>query len=427
MSNLPAADMLGLDELSQVLGFLSWKELLKSRVCSKWREAVKVTLVPPSMSRKISWMENPDYFIVNREYALALNWVVDALPRIQTIHTGFFLKGTTTFMVEKGDAPIESYVYHPENRESPWIDFRVLTRLRDLRSLSLEGLSFNGSYDYLFNFPKLEVLNITYTGHLRWDLSMVAQLPKLKKLHATENSELTGNLESLKVIGSTLEEIVLSKCQKVEGSIKSLAKFPRLKKLSLTKTKIIGDIREIGKDDFEALSEVDLPSGVYGGEVIKKIEDAPDIMQVWYRLNKRNPGLSGYPRWNLSEDSPQHYAADGHPPRDPPFEIEFVRAETRLGWRWTNCMAHGSCETNWFDPEPDPTDPRYDAYLIHFERLAKDVSFYEGFHSPPTQMQYEELNDTIPPPLIPNRNNFASLMHDYVSDDDNMPDLIDRD
>ena len=84
-------DMLGLDELSHVLGFLSWKELLKARVCKKWRETVKMTLVPPSMSRKIQWTDKPDYFVANREYALALIWVVDALPRIQTIYC-YFLK-----------------------------------------------------------------------------------------------------------------------------------------------------------------------------------------------------------------------------------------------------------------------------------------------------------------------------------------------
>mmetsp|Transcript_7432 Transcript_7432/g.17819 ORF Transcript_7432/g.17819 Transcript_7432/m.17819 type:complete len:422 (+) Transcript_7432:67-1332(+) len=418
MSSPSDIDMLGNDELSQVLGFLGWKELLKARVCKKWREAVKVTLVPPTMSRKLSWINNPDYFIVNRDYALALNWVVDALPRIQTIHCGFFYKGTTTFMVKKGDDPIESYVYYPENRENPPVDFRCLAKLRDLRSLNLEGLSFNGSYDFLFNFPKLEVLDITYTGHLRWDLSMLAHCPKLKKLRAMSNNQLTGNLESLKVIGSTLEDVTLTNCQQVEGSIMHLAKFPRLKTLSVHSTNITGDIRKIGKDEFLALAKVDFPSGVYGGWVIGRIEDAPDIMYIWYHLKKRNPGLSGHTGWCLAENSPQRYVFDGHRSRRPPFNIEFVKAATRLGWRWTNCETTGACETNWLDPEPDQTHPKYGEYLNELKQIEKDVYFYEGLHSPPTRMQHQEMNDTIPPPLIP------VIRRNYDDDDSSAESLL---
>ena len=74
---------------------------------------------------------------------------------------------------------------------------------------------------------------------------MVAQLPRLKKLKAYYYNQLTGNLENLKVIGSKLEKISLTKCPKVEGSIMSPSKFPRLAKFRLSRTKSTGDIRNI--------------------------------------------------------------------------------------------------------------------------------------------------------------------------------------
>ncbi|KAL3934211.1 MAG: hypothetical protein SGBAC_010023 [Bacillariaceae sp.] len=230
---------------------------------------------------------------------------------------------------------------------------------------------------------------------------MVAQFPNLKVLRARQNQQLTGNIESLQVIGSTLEEICLAKSPKVEGSIKSLAKFPRLKKVILCRTKITGNIRDIGEDDFVALASVSFPAGVYGGEIIHRIEDAPDIMHLWHRLKRRNLGVLGHTRRTLASTSPQVYGFGGHASRHPPFHVEFVRAATRSGWRWTNRAPYGACEPNWLDPEPDPTDPQYEEYLNQVEGLAKDVSFYQGFHTPPTQMQHEELNDTIPPPQIP--------------------------
>ncbi|KAL3934212.1 MAG: hypothetical protein SGBAC_010024, partial [Bacillariaceae sp.] len=225
---------------------------------------------------------------------------------------------------------------------------------------------------------------------------MLIGLPKLKKLHCMNNSYLTGNLESLQVLGQTLVEVNLCGCEDVEGSIMSLAKFPCLEELTLLRTKIAGDIRDIGANDFVALKKVDFGGHVYGGGNMNRIEDAADLMLARYRLKKRSPTLFEQRRWSLAETSTQHYQFGGHHSRVPPFNVEFVKAGPRLGWRWTNCVSGGSCETHWFDPEPNPSGPEYDIYVKEVEDVQRGVEFYAGFHVPPTQMEHDELNRRRP-------------------------------
>ncbi|CAJ1935191.1 unnamed protein product [Cylindrotheca closterium] len=402
-------DALGLDEMSMVVGYLDWKGLLRVRVCQKWRDAVKLTQVPRSMSTKFQSMNCPDYFIVNQKYALALSWIVHALPRLQTIHCNFQYRGTRKFDVKTGEDPFPNQAFTgfdsddseatpipPRRPGLDKVDLSVVSRFRDLRELSLEGLSLDGTYGFLFNFPQLESLILSNTGLLRWDFSMLSGLPKLKRLECMNNTKLTGDLEGLQVVGQTLVEVNLCGCGNVEGSIMSLSKFPHLEELSLLRTKITGDIRDIGDNDFVALKKVDFGGYVYGGGHMDRIEDAADLMLARYRMKKRSPSLFVHRRWSLIETSPQHYGFDGHHSREPPFYVEFVEAGPRLGWRWTNCVSGGSCESHWLDPEPDPIDPEYEVYLKDLEYVQRDADFYKGFNIPPTQMEHDELNRIIP-------------------------------
>ena len=101
------------------------------------------------------------------------------------------------------------------------IDLSVVPGFRDLRELSLEGLSLDGTYGYLFNFPQVESLVLSNTGLLRWDFSLLIGLPRLKNLRCLNNTKLTGDLEGLRVVGQTLVEINLCGCGNIEGSIMS--------------------------------------------------------------------------------------------------------------------------------------------------------------------------------------------------------------
>jgi hypothetical protein len=100
--------MLGLDEMSMAFGFLDWTDLLRVRVCEKWRDAVKLTQVPRSISTKF---QTPEYFIANRKHALALSWIVHALPRLQTIHCDFHCRGTRKFAVKSGEDPFPTETF----------------------------------------------------------------------------------------------------------------------------------------------------------------------------------------------------------------------------------------------------------------------------------------------------------------------------
>jgi hypothetical protein len=102
--------------------------------------------------------------------------------------------------------------------------------------------------------------------------------------------------------------------------------------------------------------------------------------------------------WSLSRDSPEWYDLNdenGHPP--PPFTINFVRAGSRVGWRWKasggggyNCISN-SCEINWLDPEPDRESNDYDVYIRELQSIQEDVFCFKGYHQPPSQDEYKRL------------------------------------
>ena len=124
-------------------------------------------------------------------------------------------------------------------------------------------------------------------------------------------------------------------------------------------TAVTGDIRGIGEDDFSSLErgELRLPHGVYGGICyeLQRISDGLDFIRAVYLFNKRRPELEYYCYATLSGDSPDWYDSvdDGYDEDTPPFDITFVEAGSRIGYRWeTNYDGGNPCEVNWLDPEP---------------------------------------------------------------------------
>ena len=78
---------LGVDEISSILSFLDWKEILRAReLSSKWKEAAKCTFAPKtSLSRR----NFADFDVKNRQAALALEWLGRALPGMYAITIDF--------------------------------------------------------------------------------------------------------------------------------------------------------------------------------------------------------------------------------------------------------------------------------------------------------------------------------------------------
>jgi hypothetical protein len=204
----------------------------------------------------------------------------------------------------------------------------------------------------------------------------------------------------LRVLKDILEKVTIQGCENVEGNFMDLADFPNLKELYLGDTAVTGDIRDIGEDDFSSLEYLDLPKGVYGGSdyELQRISDAPDLIRTLYLFKKR-PIVSLVKNWCaiLSEDSPDWYEL---PPEignedDTPFLIRFVKAGSRLGYRWQN-MHDEPCEVNWLDPEPDRESSDYSKYTEELEQINSQVyTLFRGFHQPPTEEEYHRLIEVL--------------------------------
>jgi hypothetical protein len=119
---------------------------------------------------------------------------------------------------------------------------------------------------------------------------------------------------------------------------------------------VTGDIREITENDFLHLEEyIVLPMTVIGGwgYQFQRISEVPSVMNAVYLCMRRNRDRELFSdwRWYLSRESPDWY--DGYHDLncpDHPFTVDFVRARSRLGWRWRN-EDGDSCEINWLNTE----------------------------------------------------------------------------
>jgi hypothetical protein len=256
------------------------------------------------------------------------------------------------------------------------------------------NVPLNGRYPFIFNsFPLLQKLSLKKCNDLKWDLEVLAGLPILKELDCGEKRHLTGNINSLRVLKDTLEKVEIRHCSRVEGNFMDLADFPHLKVLNLAWSAVKGDIRDIGDNDFSSLEErLFLPRGVYGGKgyELQRISDVTELVRAVYLLNKQRPFLL-IDAWigTLSYDSPDRYGSL-EDDDTPPFDIYFVKAGPRLGYRWQTYGCN-PCEVNWLDPEPGEESGDYAEYIVDLQEIECDVDSYSGFYQPPTQEEYEAL------------------------------------
>ena len=101
----------------------------------------------------------------------------------------------------------------------------------------------------------------------------------------------------------------------------------------------------------------------------------------------------------LSEDSPDQYEIEDVD--TPPFYIHFVEAGSRVGYQWeTEKYIWGTgkgkpCEVNWLDPEPDRESDDYKEYIEELRKIEGRVNYYEGFHQPPTEEEYNRLLESM--------------------------------
>ena len=371
------------DVLANVLCYLDVKQIMpKRRVCKKWKEAVKKTIVPPTNFR-VDSMDNYNALVV----------MTEALPNLQQIELcGLGLR----HKFNDGEDPNEVHAVRTANYTSH--DIEIISNFRKLLRLEIEldRAQLNGRYPVLFNFPLLQKLDIQDCPNLKWDLEMLAGMPFLKVLVCYDNDSLTGNINSLGVLKDTLERVYIMNCENVEGNFMDLADFPHLEELNLIGTAVTGDIRDIDENDFSSLEELNLPKGVYGGfgYQLQSISDGPHLIRTLYLFIKQRPALIDIDLWagELSEDSPDWYGDAGEYGFFP-FYIGFVKAGSRIGYRWQTNSSN-PCEVNWLDPEPDRESSDYTKYIEELREINSQVNFvnmYKGFHQPPTEEEYHRL------------------------------------
>lgn len=390
-------DDLGVDELANIfaflpvkreVGFLSLKDIMsKRRINKKSREAVKMTIVPPT-----------DFFVYSMRQYNAMRAIARAMSNLQKIDIG----SIRPHKFNDGEDPNErEREREAETAHRRSLDISIISNFSKLRILELFRPELNGRYPFLFNsFPLLQILRIRSCDNLKWDLAMLAGFPVLKEFHSDANYHLTGNIISLRVIKDTLEKVNIRWCSRVEGNFMDLADFPRLKELKLGKTAVTGDIRDIGENDFSSLEQITLPEGVYGGKgyELQRISDAPELMRAVYLLRKQRPTLrmrywSQDWRANLSEDSPDWYESVDEDILTPPFSIRFVEAGSRIGYRWEGDYDNlcTSCEVNWLDPVPESGGIGYEDCLADYNRIQGEIGPYRGYYEPPSEEEYTLL------------------------------------
>jgi hypothetical protein len=156
-------------------------------------------------------------------------------------------------------------------------DISIISNFRKLRRLEINYASLNGRYPFLFNFPLLQKLKIS-SNNLKWDLHMLAGLPLLRELECRGNSQLTGNINSLRVLKDTLQKMTLESCN-MEGNFMDLADFSRLTKLYLLRTAVTADFQDIGNDDFSKMEELFLGGNQSVSGNIRSLRVLKDTLQ----------------------------------------------------------------------------------------------------------------------------------------------------
>ncbi len=407
LSNAAGFNKLSCNQTAVILGFLDYKNIMRSRrVSRKFCDAAKITIVP--MYRGDDYRYSHLNLRVNsvKKYNI-MRAMTEAVPNLQKLELddiGYDVKSGKYCKYSDGEDPDEARAAKTSNYISH--DIGVISSFRKLRILECGG-GLNGKYPVLFNFPLLQYLDINYCNNLKWDLEMLVGLPSLKELHCSgsSSSNMSGNLKSLSVLKHTLEVIKFYDCKNIEGKFTDLADFPRLKSLQLKYCyNVTGDIRKLGSRDFPKLTKLELSKGVIGGEgyQFQRVSDVQSVMDAVYRLSRRDPSLfpeiNNYTilNWKLSRDSSDWYDAVGQrgiPP--PPHNVGFVRVGTRLGWRWTTpfrySCATNSCEIQWLDPEPSRESNGYYDYIQELESIQDDIFCFEGYDQPPTAEEYNRL------------------------------------
>jgi hypothetical protein len=348
------------DMLARIMSYLAWKEVMNCRVVNHvWREAARNTPIE-------------ELYVDREDVALALQAISLALPGLRKL----------TFFFETFNFDVNDEI------------FALAQGFRKLSSLRMIRTKLEACVPLIMQLNNLRSLNLDWNMQLVWNLADLSAIPRLKKLRCKYNYQLTGDLSSLQVLCETMTICDLWACRRVTGDLHILSSFPHLEILSVFATNVTGDIRKIGSAHFPLLKKLDVSSGVLGGKHFTRIADAPEVMQAWYSLETKHPGIFCR-QVELAIDAPerQQYLEIDCPYSKQllPLTVQMISFGPRLGWRWTNGLTDGSCDIHWFDDEPSRSANGYDEYVRALERANSPHRHFRGFLVPPTPQEHRRI------------------------------------
>lgn len=389
---------LSTDILPNIYRYLPLKEIMRSRrVSKKSADAVKKTSEAIVANQYNYFKANS---IMNYN---ALAVMAEAMPGLQQVSLESSKYGEEDFKFNDGEDP-EEVARTAEYTTLNIVDVLTSANFPNLHALYIDSNApLNGKYPSLFNFSNLEKLTISRCNTIKFGFDMLAGLPSLKEFECVHNKLATGNLKDLSVCKNTLEriEIVCSDDAPIGGNFMDLADFPNLKSLSLRQTKVTGQLRDIGDNDFPVIEVLKLPSTVVGGDryEIQRVAQAKELINDLLPLRRKRPELFSdrYFHWKLSDESediadPRDFMPDYHN-----YCFSFVQAGSRLGWRWEKKFDYTPdhpFEVHWLDPVPNKKSNDYQAYADVAKSFIPSGTgrFFKGLYEPPSYTVFNRLS-----------------------------------
>jgi hypothetical protein len=372
-------------------------------VSKKSADAVKKTSEPIVAS-------SYRYFGVNSVlYYNALAVMADAMPGLQQVRLESSKYGEEDFKFNDGEEP-EEIARTAEYTALNIVDVLSPANFPNLHALYIDSdAPLNGKYPSLFNFSNLEKLTISRCNTIKFGFDMLAGLPSLKEFECVHNKLATGNLKDLSVCQNTLERIeIVCSDSSIGGNFMDLANFPHLKSLRLRQTKVTGQLRDIGDNDFPKLEVLNLPSTVVGGDryEIQRVAEAKELINDLLPLRRKRPELFSdrYFHWKLSDESEDiaNPRMDEYMPDYHNYCFSFVQAGSRLGWRWEKKFDYTPdhpFEVHWLDPVPNKKSNDYQAYADVAKSFIPSGAgrFFKGLYEPPSYTVFNRLSRNYVP------------------------------
>jgi hypothetical protein len=413
------------DILPIIFSYLPWKCLVTKirRVNRTWCEAVRWTPVH-SVTIILEEDSTTSTSTSSRDTSLAamLRDIIHCIPRLQRLRfQGVFLEEETLCWIATGWRDLKRLDLSTESGDTTIPSAAAAAASATTTTITTEvGDAFfsTSTIQLVFqNLNQLTYLDVSGNALFGADLTDVALLPNLQVLNCQGTIRMTGSLFDLAKLGTTLYVCDLQGCPKITGSIRDLAGCQELLYLGLRGTSVHGTLPEMDMGDYPCLIYIDLLHGgamdnveedarLFVGKDLAFVSSAPVVVNQAYRLRRTLPSIRlSLCTYQLSRHSPNFYSKPENPrglwSRDPPFTLEMLEIEGRIGWRWTNGKERGACDIRWIDPMPNfATREAFLLYQVVLQSYVTEESIYNGLLDPPME---EEHNDLMYKKLIQRR------------------------